>query len=211
MTHHMTAKKQQRLVDEWNKAHEIGTPVEYWTSVREGEGHRGNTRSTAMLMGGHTAGVMIEHVAGFIGLSHVEALPPPKEEWAWMIADPDTDEAHGLFDSRDAAIENARKYLDPEHDSVIVVGQVEHIDPREWICRNLEDTLEDAENQAADNDWGDGCDDLFDIEGDRKEAAKELADVLEAWTSKWVTGLKWRLTDEGDHVELPAPTEPSGG
>lgn len=64
---------QQKLVDEWNNEHEIGMPVRFWTGFREGEGELGKTTSSAYLLSGHTAVVMIDNASGCIALSHVEA------------------------------------------------------------------------------------------------------------------------------------------
>lgn len=62
----------QRVVDEWNEEHEVGTPVRYWTGFREGDGEIGRTTCAAYLLGGHTPVVMIDTASGCIGLTHVE-------------------------------------------------------------------------------------------------------------------------------------------
>ena len=65
---------QQRLVDVWNRDCPVGTPVLYWLGAREGEGKRSKTRSSAELLGGHTAVVWIEGVSGCVALSHVRNI-----------------------------------------------------------------------------------------------------------------------------------------
>ena len=65
---------QQKLVDTWNRDCPVGTPVRYWTGVREGEGKQSKTRSAAKLLGGHMAVVWIEGVSGCVALSHVLEL-----------------------------------------------------------------------------------------------------------------------------------------
>ncbi|GAA2411073.1 hypothetical protein GCM10010404_81230 [Nonomuraea africana] len=61
-------------IDGWNAAVLVGTPVRYWSGYREGEGKTSRTRSTAQLLGGHTAVVWLEDVAGCVSLTHVEPV-----------------------------------------------------------------------------------------------------------------------------------------
>jgi hypothetical protein len=68
---------QQKLVDQWNAQHPIGTPVEYWTFTREGEGKKSTTRTEAQLLSGHTAVVWMVDEPSCVSLSHVKALPQP--------------------------------------------------------------------------------------------------------------------------------------
>ena len=71
---------QQKLVDTWNRDCLIGTRVRYWTGVREGEGKVSTTRSKAEVLGGHTAVVWIEGVAGCVALSHVKNISSETKE-----------------------------------------------------------------------------------------------------------------------------------
>lgn len=74
-------KRQQKLVDEWNSRHPVGTAVTRYKLVdplREPEQTR--TRSEAWLMGGHTAVVKVEGVSGGVMLDSIrisEKIPPP--------------------------------------------------------------------------------------------------------------------------------------
>lgn len=63
-----------KLVDLWNQKHTTPTPVRYWPGVKEGKGKLGITRGKAELLGGHTAVVWIQGVAGCVALSHVQAI-----------------------------------------------------------------------------------------------------------------------------------------
>ena len=67
----MTAAEQM-AVDEFNDRFPIGTPVEYWPGVREGDGRRSRTRSKARVLSGHTAVVWVDGQGGCIALTHVE-------------------------------------------------------------------------------------------------------------------------------------------
>ena len=67
-------QQEQKLVDQWNAKHPTGTPVRYWTMVREGAGRTSTTRSVAELLSGHTAVVWLAGVSGCVSLSHVEAI-----------------------------------------------------------------------------------------------------------------------------------------
>ena len=67
-------KVEQRIADRWNANHPVGTPVRYWTMVREGAGKVSKTRSLAEVLSGHTAVVWIEGVSGCVDLSHVDPV-----------------------------------------------------------------------------------------------------------------------------------------
>jgi hypothetical protein len=66
---------QAALAHKWNQRFPVGTPVRYWTGLREGLGKVSKTRSAAEVLGGHTAVVWIENQVGCVALSHVEPLP----------------------------------------------------------------------------------------------------------------------------------------
>lgn len=71
----MTRETATLAADLWNAQHAVGTPVHYWPMTVQEEPRTGRTRSTAQVLGGHTAVVWVEGCAGAISLSHVEALP----------------------------------------------------------------------------------------------------------------------------------------
>lgn len=50
--------------------------VRYWVGARYGEGRIGKTRSSAFVLGGHTAVVQIADVPGCVALTHVEVVKP---------------------------------------------------------------------------------------------------------------------------------------
>ncbi len=61
----MTAKRQQKLADDWNAAHPVGTPVIRYRLISPPRYPMDTkTRSEAWLMGGHTAMVMVDGVTG---------------------------------------------------------------------------------------------------------------------------------------------------
>lgn len=66
------SQKPQKQADAFNKKNPVGTPVQYWTGVKEGPGKTGATRSEAQVLGGHTAVVWITGCVGCVALSHVE-------------------------------------------------------------------------------------------------------------------------------------------
>lgn len=68
-------KSQQKLVDEWNFQHPVGTTVTRFKLVRPLRDPQPptKTRSRAWLMGGHTAMVMVEGVAGGVMVESVVA------------------------------------------------------------------------------------------------------------------------------------------
>ena len=77
----MASKQQQKrehaAVDAFNERYPVGTPVRYWTMLREGPGKTGETRSTAQVLSGHTAVVWVTGQPGCIALTHVEPEQKP--------------------------------------------------------------------------------------------------------------------------------------
>lgn len=67
-------KYEQKRVDDWNSSHPVGTEVVRYKRInprREPAG-RTKTRSEAWLMGGHTAVVMVDGIAGGVPLDAFE-------------------------------------------------------------------------------------------------------------------------------------------
>lgn len=67
----------------FDAAHPVGTPVLAWPGTRDDEPIRTRTRTGAWVLGGHTAVVMVDGVAGGIALTHIEHDPtrrPPVPE-----------------------------------------------------------------------------------------------------------------------------------
>lgn len=69
----MTLKKQTAMMEAFNAEAPVGTPVLYWTGLREGQGKMSRTRSTASLMSDHAV-VWVEGQAACIALTHVQIV-----------------------------------------------------------------------------------------------------------------------------------------
>lgn len=69
-----STRERELEVENWNLKHPIGTPVRYWTSVREGPGKTGETRSVAEMLGGHTPVVWVTGEGGCVALTHVDVV-----------------------------------------------------------------------------------------------------------------------------------------
>lgn len=69
-----TKAAEEKAVERFNEAHEIGTEVRYWTGMREGDGKLSKTRTLAQMLSGHTAVVWIEDHGACIALTHIEAV-----------------------------------------------------------------------------------------------------------------------------------------
>ena len=69
--------KQAQLaaVDRWNLHHRVGTPVIVLRD--DGSEFETVTRSTAWLLGGHSAVIQVEGIAGSYSLSRVSPNPQP--------------------------------------------------------------------------------------------------------------------------------------
>ena len=66
-------KAQQKLVDEWNATHPVGTPVTRYKFVNPlREPQQTKTCSEAWLMSGHTAMVKVEGVTGGVMVESVQ-------------------------------------------------------------------------------------------------------------------------------------------
>lgn len=65
-------------VDAWNLANPVGTLVDYWRGVREGEpSGQGRTRWNATVLGDHTAVAWIDGCSGAVALTHVRVVEEP--------------------------------------------------------------------------------------------------------------------------------------
>lgn len=67
-------REAEAAAEAWNDAHAVGTPVRYWTGLREGDGAVSVTRWPASVLGGHTAVVWVEHEGACIALTHVDPI-----------------------------------------------------------------------------------------------------------------------------------------
>jgi hypothetical protein len=78
----MTARragKTRALLEQFNAACPIGTPVLYWPGALEGEGRKSVTRSVAWMLGNHTPVVMVEGYAGGIAITHIMGYTPTQD------------------------------------------------------------------------------------------------------------------------------------
>jgi hypothetical protein len=64
----------QKIVDAFNAKNPVGTPVRYWTGLKEGPGKESKTRSRAEILSGHTPVVWVENESGCICLTHVQVI-----------------------------------------------------------------------------------------------------------------------------------------
>jgi hypothetical protein len=68
----LSTQVQRLSADLWNANFPVGTPVTRYKLINPlGDGQETKTRSEAWLMGGHTAMVMVEGVAGGVALESV--------------------------------------------------------------------------------------------------------------------------------------------
>lgn len=69
---------EQKIVDGFNAAHAVGTPVTYWPGIRAGEGVESFTRTPAWVIGGHTPAVSVAGYPGGIALTHIALRGEPQ-------------------------------------------------------------------------------------------------------------------------------------
>lgn len=63
---------QERLVAAWNETHPVGCKVE--VTRDRGETQQTTTRSEAQMLGGHTAVIWLDGIAGCYALERVKAI-----------------------------------------------------------------------------------------------------------------------------------------
>jgi hypothetical protein len=66
----------QAETETFNALYPAGTPVRYWTGARRGPGVESKTRTSAQVVGGHTAAVWVFGSPGCIALTHIEVIEP---------------------------------------------------------------------------------------------------------------------------------------
>jgi hypothetical protein len=73
--------KPEQVVEEWNAAYPIGTPVVYQSvqGDRAKDNKQTATRSAAWVLGGHTPVVMVNGIAGGVAISHCYPKVNPAE------------------------------------------------------------------------------------------------------------------------------------
>lgn len=83
MTEKPTAERltPESRAEVFNDLHPVGTPVIYYPGTRDaGRGRISTTRSTAWVLCGHTAVVMVDGYAGGIALDHVDVLTATRSD-----------------------------------------------------------------------------------------------------------------------------------
>ncbi len=66
-----------KLVEDFNRDYPVGTEVVYYELIDpKARPHPSKTRSTAWVMGGHSAMIMVDGVSGGVALEHIEVKNP---------------------------------------------------------------------------------------------------------------------------------------
>ena len=122
-------------------------------------------------------------------------------------ARPYGDESHGPFDTRAAAIADARTTLsadDPSnpdaHGGEITIGRVETLDPSGYVKLDVDLAADNAADAAADDDWGWPGEGDITIRGgadSRHKAQATLDAMLRVWAREWLVSETWRMATDG--------------
>ena len=135
-------------------------------------------------------------------------------KWGWL--QDGGEHCEGPFDTREAAIEDARQNLRDNEvaEETIILGRCRFADPGVHML-DVDDIAEQMEQNAYDNDYGFWDDEIFEVtcpnEGvthDHKACIKKRDEELVAWARRWFRSSVWTL-DEVERVELkrePCPT-----
>lgn len=129
------------------------------------------------------------------------------DQWSWRDKeDPDT-AGNGVFESREAALEDAKRHV---HEYVlsepvtIELGKVEWIDSADYVHIDMDDLLVDMDELAVDDGWFVDFD-IFSVDKlSQKKARDDLREVLIAWAKKYVECDLWRLVEEVEEVVIGA-------
>jgi len=108
--------------------------------------------------------------------------------YGWMP--PHSEAAQGPFDSKEAAIEDAKDYYDGE--ATIYVGTCKYADPLDYLP-DVESLLEQMDENAFDNDfaWYDNGDIFYCT-----ETSKKAEEGLRRWAKKYLRAEKiWTLVE----------------
>jgi hypothetical protein len=120
----------------------------------------------------------------------------------WCYAKKSERHAHGPFDSREEAIEDAREYYSGDGVFTIELGHPRYANVDECIPTDAADLVERMDEYAADNDFP-GDDPIFEIDQkDLKQADAELQELLKAWAKKWVCSNGCWVLDDTEEVEI---------
>lgn len=133
---------------------------------------------------------------------------PDERKWGWAYHE----EAHGLFDSKEEAVQDALYELGPDTEIEVDIGRCKLADPTDYLKTDVDDLLEELDQQAGDNDFSFAEDEIFEIEDkDKEEAQKELKEVMSAWAKKYVHTKMWILEDTEEVIIGPVNKENKDG
>lgn len=129
-------------------------------------------------------------------------MPSKETQWGWMS--PGSEVADGPYDTREEAIEDARKYYaDDELPARIIVGQIVWPEPSEFgrlvadcdaLCERMDETLFDG------GDFHSGEDPGF-MPKSLGEAQVALEAALEQWAREHIQwDGPWTLREDDDSI-----------
>jgi hypothetical protein len=134
------------------------------------------------------------------GMMHPELREPkkkeaPKIEWGWMIRN--AEHAHGPFDSREEAVEDAKDYCHNTSLDGVIYGICRWGDPKTYLP-DMDELLDRMNEVAYDDEFGFFDDEIFDVSSkeDAKNADIELETFLRAWADRWINSNAWILEPE---------------
>lgn len=117
------------------------------------------------------------------------------KQWAWT--EDDSEDAHGPFDSRKRAIEDAT--FGHAIIGIFYVGVIRHIDIDSCLP-TLDDILERADEYVADNYA------RFDeaVIESRKGAREKFEEIMKAFTAKYLYTTSWYMSMDEELIGLEA-------
>jgi hypothetical protein len=116
--------------------------------------------------------------------------------WGWKLEN--DDRAHGTFDSKEEALEDAQDHLRPGQTRDIEVGRATELEAADYVTVDSDELLDNAAQQVFD-DYGCESDRLFDfVSTDIIPAAvEELHKFMREWAGKYLYNTEeyWVLDD----------------
>jgi len=112
-------------------------------------------------------------------------------------------QAHGPFDSYELALKDAQGYLGDDEEVDITINEIMELTGEDFVNYILPaDDLVYRASESFDDTHGSGDEYMFELEGDLKEAQKELEAALRQWAKKWVSASSDWWIDEGEKITI---------
>lgn len=113
-------------------------------------------------------------------------------EWAWMVTH--SGKAHGPFDTREEALEDAKEHGYDGPNDGIAIGTCAWADAEDYLP-SMDSVLEGMNECAFDGDFSFYDDAVFEVEHP-SQAEKDFNELITAWAAAHVVPRCWLFVEE---------------